>query len=99
MPAIKRRVGKKGMFNLFLGIAVAGMALGGVIPGFVLAWVGFNADLQTQTPLAEQGILWLVTVIPALLMILAVFIISKYDLSDEMLDRINLEIEARNAAD
>lgn len=32
-------------------------------------------------------------------MILAVFIISKYDLSDEMLDRINLEIEARNAAD
>lgn len=35
----------------------AGMALGGVIPGLVLAWVGFDAASKVQTPLAEQGIL------------------------------------------
>ena len=71
------------------------MALGGVVPGLVLAWVGFNADLTQQSPLAEQGILWLVCVIPAVLLVLAMYIISKYELSDEVVDNINREIERR----
>ena len=168
VPAIKRKIGKKGMFYLFLGVAIlgmammytfvsipatksnfvllciaqfvkstgiitatgymwalvpevisygeytsgkriagivnaltgiffkAGMALGGVIPGLVLAWVGFNADAPKQTPLAEQGILWLVCVIPAILLLLAIWIISKYELSDEKMDEINRAIEARS---
>ncbi len=167
VPAIKRKIGKKGMFYLFLGIAIlgmammytfvsipatksnfvllciaqfikstgiivatgymwalvpeviaygeyttgkriagivnaltgiffkAGMALGGVVPGLVLAWVGFNAEASQQTPLALQGILWLVCVIPAILLILAIWIISKYELSDERMDQINREIESR----
>ena len=168
VPAIKRKIGKKGMFYLFLGVAIvgmilmytfvsipatksnfvllciaqfvkstgiitatgymwalvpeviaygeyttgkriagivnaltgiffkAGMALGGVVPGLVLAWVGFNADATTQTPLALQGILWLVCVIPAILLLLAIWIISKYELSDEKMDEINKAIEARS---
>jgi len=85
-----------GIVNALTGIFYkAGMALGGVVPGLVLAWVGFNADNATQTPLAEQGILWLVCVIPALLLLLAMWIISKYELSDEKMDEINREIEAR----
>ena len=168
VPAIKRKIGKKGMFYLFLGVAIvgmalmytfvsipatksnfvllciaqfvkstgiitatgymwalvpeviaygeytsgkriagivnaltgiffkAGMALGGVVPGLVLAWVGFNAEAAQQTPLALQGILWLVCVIPAILLLLAIFIISKYELSDEKMDEINKEIEARH---
>ena len=171
VPAIKRKIGKKGMFYLFLGVAIvgmalmytfvsipatksnfvllciaqfvkstgiitatgymwalvpeviaygeytsgkriagivnaltgiffkAGMALGGVVPGLVLAWVGFNADAAQQTPLALQGILWLVCVIPAVLLLLAIFIISKYELSDEKMDEINLAIEAKHLAD
>ncbi len=167
VPAIKRKIGKKGMFYLFLGVAVlglalmytfvsipatksnftllciaqfvkstgiitatgymwalvpeviaygeyttgkriagivnaltgiffkAGMALGGVVPGLVLAWVGFNAEAAVQTPLALQGILWLVCVIPAILLLLAIWIISKYELTDEKMDEINREIEAR----
>ena len=171
VPAIKRKIGKKGMFYLFLGVAIcgmammytfvsipatksnfvllciaqfvkstgiitatgymwalvpeviaygeytsgkriagivnaltgiffkAGMALGGVVPGLVLAWVGVNADAAQQTPLALQGILWLVCVIPAILLLLAIFIISKYELSDEKMDQINKEIEARSIAE
>jgi GPH family glycoside/pentoside/hexuronide:cation symporter len=171
VPAIKRKIGKKGMFYLFLGVAIvgmalmytfvsipatksnfvllciaqfvkstgiitatgymwalvpeviaygeyttgkrisgivnaltgiffkAGMALGGVVPGLVLALVGFNADADVQTPLALQGILWLVCVIPAILLLLAIFIISKYELTDEKMDQINMEIEARAKAE
>lgn len=53
-------------------------------------------ELQEQTPLAQEGILWLVAVIPALLLILAMWIISRYELEDDVIDRINQEIEARN---
>lgn len=86
-----------GIVNALTGIFYkAGMALGGVVPGLVLALVKFDKDnAVTQSPLAEQGILWLVAVIPALLLILAMFIISKYELEDEVIDKINREIEQR----
>ena len=87
-----------GIVNALTGIFYkAGMALGGVVPGLVLAFVKFDKDnAVTQSPLAEQGILWLVAVIPALLLILAMFIISKYELEDEVIDKINREIEERH---
>ncbi|MBQ9669232.1 MAG: MFS transporter [Prevotella sp.] len=56
----------------------------------------FMNDLELQTPLAQEGIRWLVCVIPALLLLLAMFIISKYELSDEVIDNINKQIESRH---
>lgn len=169
VPAIKRKVGKRGMFNIFLSVAIlgmiliyiismvpslrsqiwlvylaqfikstgvivatgymwalvpevisygeythgkrisgivnaltgifykAGMALGGVVPGLILAFVGFDKNnAVSQTAFAEHGILWLVAVIPALLLGLSMFIISKYELTDEVIDKINMEIEKRS---
>ena len=86
-----------GIVNALTGIFFkAGMALGGVIPGFVLAFVDFDEKKTvSQSAFAEQGILWLVAVIPALLLILAMFIISKYELEDDVVDKINMEIEER----
>lgn len=86
-----------GIVNALTGIFFkAGMALGGVVPGLILAWTGFNSKLAVQTPLTEHGILYLLCVIPAALLILAMFIISKYELSDEKMDEINKVIETRN---
>jgi GPH family glycoside/pentoside/hexuronide:cation symporter len=87
-----------GIVNALTGIFFkAGMALGGVVPGLVLAYVGFNAKVTTQTPFAEQGILWLVCVIPAILLALAMWIISKYELTDEVIDKINIQIEKQKS--
>lgn len=87
-----------GIVNALTGIFYkAGMALGGVVPGLVLAFVGFDQTSETvQSSFAQQGILWLVAVIPALLLCLAMFIISKYELTDEVIDNINHEIERRS---
>lgn len=87
-----------GIVNALTGIFYkAGMALGGVIPGLVLAFVSFDEkNAITQSAFAQQGILWLVAVIPAMLLILAMVIISKYELSDETIDKINIEIEERH---
>lgn len=86
-----------GIVNALTGIFYkAGMALGGVVPGLVLAYVGFDKEnAVSQSAFAEQGILWLVAVIPALLLLLAMFIISRYELDDRTIDRINREIEKR----
>lgn len=86
-----------GIVNALTGIFYkAGMALGGVVPGLVLQFVHFDMTASVQTPFAEQGILWLVAVIPALLLLLAMFIISKYELDDDRIDSINAEIERRH---
>lgn len=87
-----------GIVNALTGIFFkAGMALGGVVPGFVLALVHFDEkNAVSQTPLAQQGILWLVAVIPAMLLLLGMYIISKYELEDDVIDKINMEIEQRH---
>ena len=87
-----------GIVNALTGIFYkAGMALGGVVPGLVLAYVGYDEKNEiTQSAFAQQGILWLVAVIPAILLVVAMVIISRYDLDDDSIRKIDEEIEARH---
>ncbi len=86
-----------GVVNALTGIFFkAGFALGGVVPGFVLAMTHFDATKPQQSAAAQQGILWLVVVIPSALLLVAMFIISQYELEDPKIDEINREIEARH---
>lgn len=75
---------------LFFIVAFAMMSVGNAAGAY------FMNNLEAQTPLAQEGIRWLVCVIPAILLLLSMWIISKYDLSDERIDEINKAIEARN---
>ena len=89
-----------GIVNAITGLFFkVGFALGGVIPGLVLEFVGFDAELDTQSHFAEQGILLLVAGIPILLLLVAMIVISKYELDDETIDKINHEIEQRHLND
>ncbi|MNM90325.1 Glucuronide carrier protein [compost metagenome] len=94
------KTGKRisGIVNALTGIFYkAGMALGGVVPGLVLTYVEFDKDnAVSQSALAEKGILWLVAVIPAVLLVLAMYVISKYELDDITIDKINQDIESRH---
>ncbi|MDR2722923.1 MAG: MFS transporter [Cellulomonadaceae bacterium] len=96
------RTGRRisGIVNALTGIFFkAGFALGGVVPGLVLAMTHYIEDAspyQVQPRSAIMGMTMLVSVIPAVLLLVAVFIISRYDLSDEKLTAINAEIELRS---
>ncbi len=86
-----------GIVNALTGIFFkAGMTLGGIVGPAVLAYVGYNSATTDQSPIAEEGILWLVCIIPAALLVLGIFIISQYELTDEVIDDINYEIEQRS---
>lgn len=78
---------------LFFIVAFAMMSVGNAAGAY------FMNNLDAQSPLAQEGIRWLVCVIPALLLLRSMWIISKYDLSDERIDEINREIEARSKKD
>ena len=86
-----------GIVNALTGLFFkAGMTFGSIVGPAVLGYVGYNSNSIDQTPFAEEGILWLVCVIPAMLLGLAMFIISRYELTDEVIGKINMEIEKRN---
>jgi GPH family glycoside/pentoside/hexuronide:cation symporter len=94
------KTGKRipGTINAVIGIVFQlGLAVGLFFPNMVLGLVGFDkVNNVPQSGLALQGILWLVTLIPALLLFVLMFIISKYELTDEKMDIINKEIEDRH---
>lgn len=93
------KTGKRiaGVVNALTGIFFkAGFALGGVIPGIVLAMTQFDASQAQQPVAAQHGILSLMIIIPAVLLLLAMYIISKYELDDAKIDEINREIEAKH---
>ena len=56
----------------------------------------YYTELNKYSPTVQNAILWFTTIIPALLLIVVAYLIYKYPLTDERLDEINKEIEARH---
>jgi glycoside/pentoside/hexuronide:cation symporter, GPH family len=85
-----------GIANALIGFFFKfGLALGGFIPGVVLAATHFDAKLATQPDSALFGIKLLLAGIPFLLLIVLAQIINCYKLTDEELEKLNVEIESR----
>lgn len=56
----------------------------------------YYTKLNEYSPTAQNAILWFTCIIPAILLIVVGLLIYKYPLTDERLDEINKEIEARS---
>lgn len=56
----------------------------------------YYIKLRAYSETAQDAILWFTTIIPAILLILVGFLIYKYPLTDEKINEMNREIEARN---
>ncbi len=56
----------------------------------------YYMKLADYSETAQEAILWFTTIIPAILLIVVGFLIYKYPLTDEKIDQMNREIEARN---
>jgi GPH family glycoside/pentoside/hexuronide:cation symporter len=86
-----------GIANALIGFFFKfGLALGGFIPGVVLSITGFNSELAVQNDSALFGIRLLLAALPALLVVLLVFVVSRYNLTDIQLVEYGKEIETRN---
>lgn len=56
----------------------------------------YYTHLSDYNATAQNAILWFTTIIPAILLVVVGMLIYKYRLTDEKLDEMNKEIEARN---
>ncbi|MDR1342120.1 MAG: MFS transporter [Prevotellaceae bacterium] len=84
-----------GIANALIGFFFKfGLALGGFVPGVVLSLTGFSSELDMQGDAALLGIRVLLAALPALLVVLLAFIVSRYNLTDEQLVAYGKEIEA-----
>ena len=94
----KKRVA--GIINSIMGLFFKiGLALGGIIPGYINAFCKFNGNNATQPASALSGITFSMIWVPIALALVAMWVISKYPLTDPQVDQINHEIEDRRNAE
>lgn len=72
-----------------------GMALGGAILGWMLAYFGYQSEAVSQSPETIEGILLLFTIIPAIGHVLLIGIVSRYKLNKETCASIRAELDLR----
>jgi len=77
------------MFSLKFGSAV-----GGALPGFMLAWFGFVAN-EVQTDSAITGIRLMFNVLPAIFFVLAGLLMFFYRIDRTTLQKVESELHAR----
>jgi GPH family glycoside/pentoside/hexuronide:cation symporter len=78
--------------QLVLGVFVV-VFLASFISGPVNA---YYTELDKYNETVQNAILWFTCIIPAILLIVVAYLIKQYPLTDERLDQINKEIEARH---
>jgi sugar (Glycoside-Pentoside-Hexuronide) transporter len=86
-----------GIINAIMGLFFKiGLALGGIIPGYINAATGFDGTKKIQSAGALMGLQWSMIWLPIIMAVLAILVIMKYPLTDEEVNKMNHEVEARH---
>ena len=86
-----------GIINAIMGLFFKiGLALGGIIPGYINAATGFDGTKKIQSATALMGLQWSMIWLPIIMAVLAILVIMKYPLTDEEVNKMNHEVEARH---
>ena len=91
------------MFKEFKANKCLQLVLGVFVVVFLASFISapvnaYYTELNSYSDTVQNAILWFTTIIPALLLIVVALLIKKYPLTDERLDEMNREIEARHKA-
>ena len=79
-------------------VTKCGMGIGGAIPGYILAAVGFDQTLTTQPAGVNSAIVLCVIVIPSILYFIGAAVFAKcYPLTKEKLEEQNAVLEKQRA--
>jgi len=92
----KRREGVFGA--IYWWMVKCGFAIAGLLSGLIMAWVGFTPDAATQPEGAVTGMRLFYTLFPIAGTLLAMYIMSDYDLTEERANEVRAELVARKEA-
>lgn len=73
-----------------------GMAVAGALVGFILGWVGYQAGVSNQNPMAVTGIIGLLTIGPSLSYFILYLLSKFYTLDDAMMLKITDDLRQRH---
>lgn len=76
-----------------------GMAVAGAFVGFSLGWFGYQAGIPTQTSLATNGIIGLLTIGPSISYFILYWLTRFYTLDDKMMSKIQHDLAQRQQAE
>jgi len=91
------------MFKEFKANKCLQLVLGVFVVVFLASFISapvnaYYTELAKYNDTVQNAILWFTCIIPALLLVVVALLIKKYPLTDERLDEMNREIEARHKA-
>lgn len=70
------------LFSLYVFFAKASLALGGSVGFFIAGWYGFDAQATVHTPESVVGLYWVVSWLPALLLMVSIVFICMAPISE-----------------
>ncbi|WGL57222.1 glycoside-pentoside-hexuronide (GPH):cation symporter [Kluyvera intermedia] len=82
----RRITGMNVAANIF--VIKLGVAVGGAILGWVLAYFNYESGVSTQSSSAAQGVMLLFTLVPAVFYVLTAFSIKFYGLNETRMNRV-----------
>lgn len=82
----RRITGMNVAANIF--VIKLGVAVGGAILGWVLAYFHYQSGVSTQSSSAAQGVMLLFTIVPAVFYVLTAFSIKFYGLNEARMNRV-----------
>lgn len=86
----KRREGTFGA--VYWWMVKVGFAVAGLLSGIILSSVGFDQSVAQQTPEALNGLLTMYIVVPIFGTLVAIWVMSDYDLDEKKAKEIRLEL-------
>ena len=93
LESFKRREGMFG--SIFWWVIKVGMAVALAAGGYLLVWTGFDVELPAQTEQAIFRMRVMDVVVPAATSALAIWVMSRFELTEEKAHEVRLQLEAR----
>ena len=87
---------REGIFGaIYWWMVKFGFAIAGLLSGAILSLVGFNADAEVQAEGAITGLRAFYSGLPILGTLIAMYVMSKYDMTEKRANEIRTQLEAR----
>jgi GPH family glycoside/pentoside/hexuronide:cation symporter len=87
---------REGVFGaIYWWMVKFGFAIAGLFSGLILAFVGFDQDVNMQTTSALEGLKLAYILVPASGTLIAMAVMARYDLSEQRANEIRVELESR----
>lgn len=99
LDELQRGVRREGIFGAVYWFMVKmGFAFTGLLASLILAWVGFDSELEMQSEEAVKGLRIAFSIVPIIATLISLSIMKSYNINEDRANQIRAELESRKAS-